>query len=294
MIMKNILVPCDFSKPATDAFRYAVDIAKKSGARIHLLNVIQLPVLHDTMLMPTLYFEAKLLEDLENHARTRFQKMAEKYETKEIKIIGDIKFGPVVREIIDYSDKKKIDLIIAGSHGASGLREAFIGSVAEKIVRHASVPVLIVKQYPEAEVKNIVLASSLEMNQKALVRHVKELQDLLDAKLHVVYINTLTNFQSNSIINKSLGAFAKKYDLKNFTLNIYSHPDEEKGIQQFCEKVQADIIAIGTHSRRGISHLINGSLAEDVVNHSPNLVWVSTMRKPTAQSRKQKVKTADS
>ena len=130
--MKNILVPCDFSKPAKDAFRYALDVAKKSGARIHLLNVIQLPVLHDTMLMPTLYFEAQLLKDLEAEARKHFQKMIEKYEAKTTKIVSDVKFGPVVREIIDYCNEKKTDLIIAGSHGASGFREAFIGSVAEK------------------------------------------------------------------------------------------------------------------------------------------------------------------
>ena len=62
--MKKILVPCDFSKPAVNAFRYACDIAAKAKATVYVINVIELPVLHDTVLMPVLSFEAALMEEL--------------------------------------------------------------------------------------------------------------------------------------------------------------------------------------------------------------------------------------
>jgi nucleotide-binding universal stress UspA family protein len=62
--MKKILVPCDFSKPAINAYRFALDVAQQSKGTVHLLNVIELPILHDSVLMPVLNFEAQLLEEL--------------------------------------------------------------------------------------------------------------------------------------------------------------------------------------------------------------------------------------
>ena len=70
--MKKILVPCDFSKPAINAFRFAVGIAAQSKGTVYLLNIVELPVLHDTVMMPVLSFEAELLKDLKERGRTRF------------------------------------------------------------------------------------------------------------------------------------------------------------------------------------------------------------------------------
>ena len=62
--MKKILVPCDFSKPAINAFKFALDIAERSVGTITLVHVIELPVMHDTGLMPVLSFEEQLLKEL--------------------------------------------------------------------------------------------------------------------------------------------------------------------------------------------------------------------------------------
>ena len=61
--------------------------------------------------------------------------------------------------------------------------------------------------------------------------------------------------------------FVKKFKLSNYTINIYNSRNIEKGITDFSDEVNADLIAIETHGRIGIAHLINGSLAEDVANH---------------------------
>ena len=76
--MKKILVPCDFSKPAINAFRFALDIAAQSKGTVCLLNIIELPVLHDTALMPVLNFEADLLEELKGKAEKSFSKLIAK------------------------------------------------------------------------------------------------------------------------------------------------------------------------------------------------------------------------
>jgi nucleotide-binding universal stress UspA family protein len=166
-----------------------------------------------------------------------------------------------------------------GSHGASGLKEILIGSNAEKIVRRSPVPVLVVKNYFAGKVTNIVFPNTLETErQEELVMKVKALQALFNAKLHIVYINTPLNFTSDKVTLARLQAFAHRFMIKDYTINVYNHGDEQEGINLFARKVNAELIAMGTHGRKGIAHLVNGSLAEDVTNHADSLVWTYTMK----------------
>ena len=282
--MKKILVPCDFSKPALNAFRSALDIAAQSNGSVYLLNIIELPVLHDTTLMPVLNFEEELLQELKEKAEKSFSKLITKYATEGVKVTGEVVFGSVSSQIIEFANAKKIDLVVMGSHGASGIREFFIGSNAEKIVRNSPVPVLVVKDYSKRSIRTIVFPNSLETDhQEALTMKVKELQAFFKAHLYLVWINTPVNFTSDNETIKRLESFAQRYMLKDYSLHVFNHRDEEAGIFEFTNKVKGDIIAMATHGRRGISHLLNGSLAEDVVNHTRGLVWTYSLKNETVE-----------
>lgn len=276
--MKKILVPCDFSKPAVNAFRLALDIARQSHGVVHLLNVVELPVMHDTVLMPVLNFEQQLLTELRDKAEKQINKLADKYNTENIKTVRKVEFGATFRTILEYADAESVDLIVMGSHGTSGLREVFIGSNAEKIVRMANVPVLVTKNNTAAKVKDIVFPNTLDTDsQENLVMKVKALQHFFQARLHVLWINTPLNFTSDSITLERLDAFARRFMLRDYELHVYNHHDEEEGILQFTRMIKGNLVAMATHGRRGISHLLNGSLAEDVVNHADVLMWTYKM-----------------
>lgn len=277
--MKKILVPCDFSKPAIDAYRFALDVAAQSKGTIHLLNVIELPIMHDTVLMPVLNFEEQLLKDLRENAVTRFGKITDKYQSAGVKVVVKTVFGSVSRMIQDYITEETIDLVVMGSHGASGAREFFIGSNAERVVRNSPAPVLIIKDYYKGPIKNIVFPNTLETeNQEDLVMKVKALQHFFKAHLHLVWINTPLTFTSDTRTNERLQAFAKRFMLKDYTISIFNHTDEERGILEFSDSIKGDLIAMGTHGRKGIARLVNGSLAEDVVNHTKGLVWTYSLQ----------------
>src|SRR5690606_29019172 len=145
--MKNILVPCDFSKPAVNAFRTAVDLARKSKGSILLLHVIELPTIQDPIVMPAVAFEGDFRKEMTDATNTRFEKLIARYNTGGMKITTQVAFNSAMNAIQDVTRKKKIDLVVMGTHGATGLREYLIGSNAEKIVRHSPVPVLAVKNY---------------------------------------------------------------------------------------------------------------------------------------------------
>jgi nucleotide-binding universal stress UspA family protein len=282
--MKKILVPCDFSKPAINAYRFALDVAAQARGIVHLLHVIELPVVHDNLLMPVLNFEQELLKDLQEGAEVRFKDITDKYKAEGATVIVKTQFGPVSRMLHDYIAKESIDLVVMGSHGATGARELFIGSNAERMVRTSPVPVLIMKDYYKGPVKNIVFPNTLEIeDQEDLVTRVKALQNFFKAHLHLVWINTPLNFTSDSLTMEKLQAFGKRFLLKDYSTHVFSYTDEEGGIIEFSKRVKGDLIAIGTHGRRGVSHLIHGSLAEDVVNHNRGLVWTYAFKKQAVE-----------
>lgn len=277
--MKKILVPCDFSTPAINAYRFALDIARQSKGAVHLLNVIELPIMHDTVLMPVLNFEEQLLKELRVKAEDQFNKLHDKYKAEGVKVVFAVQFGVVSRMIHDYIENEAIDLVVMGSHGASGAREFFIGSNAEKIVRHSKAPVLVMKSYFKGPVKNIVFPNTFDTEaQEDLVMKVKALQHFFKAHLHLVWINTPLNFTSDTVTHQRLEAFAKRFMLKDYSTSVFNHRDEEKGILEFTNFVKGDLIAMGTHARKGIAHLVSGSLAEDIVNHNKGLVWTYALK----------------
>ncbi len=277
--MKKILVPCDFSEPAINAFQFAIDIAVQSKGSVYLLNVIDIPVLHDTFIMPALNIEAELLKELKEKAEKAFDKIITKYNAERVTVVGDVVLGRPSNEIVEYVRKQNIDLVVMGSHGASGVREFLVGSNAERVVRNSSVPVLVIKEYSRGTIRNIVFPNTLETdNQEALTMKVKAIQNFFKAHLHVVWINTPMDFSSDTETFNRLEAFAKRFMLKDYTIHVHNHRDEESGILEFTKMVKGDIIAMATHGRKGISHLLNGSLAEHVVNHTRSPVWTYSLK----------------
>lgn len=283
--MKEILVPCDFSLPALNAFRLAIDFARGSNGTIHVLNIVELPVFQDPMMLPTLNFEEQFINDLKKNAELQFEKLKKEYASDAVKFVTKIELGSVYPEILNYISQNPIDQVVMGSHGASGFNELFIGSNAQKIVRKSPVPVLVTKGYFKGLVKSIVFPNSLHTEgQNDLVSKVKILQDFFDAHIHIVWINTPANFTADDITHQRLDSFAREFSFKNYSTHVFNHPQDEEGILRFAEFIQGDIIAMGTHSRKGFAHIVNGSLAEDVVNHTNKLVWTYTMRNEAADN----------
>lgn len=223
-------------------------------------------------------FEQQFMADMRDKATAEFEMLRMKYPSPDVNVLFRVAFGPISGSIVRYATEQPIDVVVMGSHGATGMRALFIGSNAEKVVRQSPVPVLIAKTYPEKPIRSIVFPNTLETDgQEELVKKVKALQHFFDATLHIVYVNTALNFTPDSENYARLEAFAARYMLRNFTLNVYNERDEEEGIIGFSRRIQGDMIAMGTHGRRGFSRLVNGSVAEDVVNHTDMLVWTAAL-----------------
>ncbi|HCR54374.1 MAG TPA: universal stress protein [Cytophagales bacterium] len=275
--MRKILVPCDFSDSAVQAFKFAVEIANQSKGEVMLLNVVELPVIHENVMMPTFSFEDTFLKEMKERADKDFAKMKSKWAKEGPKVSTYVQFGAATPTISRFVEDNKVDLVIMGTKGASGLKEFFVGSNTEKVVRWSPVPVIAIKKSVKASsIQNIVFPSTLHNNEEALTMKVKELQNFFKAKLHILYVNTPANFRTDVITRQQMKDFAKRFMLKDYTLNVYNDLSEELGVNNFIKEVKGDMVAMSTHGRKGLNHLMSGSIAEDVVNHIECPIW--TMR----------------
>ncbi len=271
--MKKILVPCDFSNTAVQAFRFACQAATISKGEVFLLNVIELPSLHSSMLVPVQAYETAFLKEVKAKAHRNFEKLKEKWAAK-VKIHLFVEHGSVADGVKRFVDKKKIDLIVMGTHGSSGLKEYTVGSNAEKIVRSSKVPVIAIKKWVNiSSLNNIIVPTDLNEVKKEFVTSIQNLQRFLKARIHLLYVNVPSNFTPDHVSEKRLIEFARNYQLKNCSIHIYNDIDEESGIMHFSAKFKNKIIAMATHGRKGLNHLMRGSVAEDVVNHIDCPIW---------------------
>jgi nucleotide-binding universal stress UspA family protein len=287
--MQRILVPCDFSEPAKGAFRLAIEMAHKFSAEVHVLNVIELPIMHDDVLTPMPSFDERLLQELSERSEERFAELKSEVAMEHLFIETKIEFGPIVPTILDYISDNKVTLIVMGTKGVTGLAEVFIGSTAEKVVRHAPCPVIAVKRGVSIDdLRHIVFPNSLEEGQEDLILHVKALQHALEATLHLVWIETSTKASDHAEIKQRMDAFAKRFMLKDYTLNVFKSNSKETGIIKFTQWINATMIAMGTHARKGLSHLFKGSITEGIVNHVEYPIWTYAIKADSSQ------RTADS
>ena len=182
--------------------------------------------------------------------------------------------GSIILSIREYIKAKKVDLVVMGTKGATGLKEFFIGSNTEKIVRSSKAPVFVVQKAPKlSSLKDIILPVTLDSDHKIMLKKVRELQLFFKAKLHLLFVNHPNWFQPDRDTIVALEKIAKINNLKNYTLNIRSDYNEANGIGHFAEEKQSGLIAIATHGRKGIAHLLSGSVAEEVVNHFDFPIW---------------------
>ncbi|MDB4584384.1 universal stress protein [Draconibacterium sp.] len=263
--MTTILVPTDFSNYALFALKVAANITRKIKAEIELVHVCNLLSVGAQQYH---YYYAKYNKEIIQNANEKLNELIGKDFLKDVAIKKHIISDMLMWEAVTDERFKNVDLIVMGSHGTGGFSNLFLGSNTEKIVRLADPPVLTIKNdIKDFTIKKMVFASNfLEENYKAFEK-VKLFADLYNAHVDLLKVITPKNFESTPISQKLIEDFIKKFNLKNYSINIYNAHNIEKGIIDFSDVQDADLIAMETHGRTGFAHLINGSLAEDVLNH---------------------------
>lgn len=265
MSIKRILVPTDFSEQAENALKIAVQLAKKHKSEIFLLHSVEMPLHLATKShqeMPESLFYIKVTEQ-------RFAELKENPFLSKVELNEVIGKGEIYEDVKKVCENNNIDLIIMGSAGASGFKEMFVGSNTEKVVRTSKIPVLVIKHFKEDfAINDFVFATDFTQEGLGAFDQAQKFARKMGAKLHLLYVNTPVDFRTSHQTMKIMKNFIKGMGVENYSLNIYNDVSVEKGVLNFTKHINAQLIGMGTHGRKGISHFFNGSISEDMVNHA--------------------------
>ena len=269
--MQKILVPTDFSKNALKAVTYASEIAKKSGATLHLLHVIE-PSLN----MATMQSDSsgkKVIAEKTQKLNLSLKSIEEIYP--EVKVVPSLAGGSVISSILKYVEEEKPDLVIMGTNGASGLKKILIGSVTAGVIGKTKIPVLTVPvSYEIEEPDAIVFATNQFEKNKELLDKIVSISKLFSAPVHVVvfkeiHANEDADFIYNEEqLNRYIQFLKDLFPGIKFNGEILEGNDFEITIDKYCNQKEADIIAMITYPKSFFEKVFLKSVTKKMAFHS--------------------------
>lgn len=267
--MKNILVPTDFSENCNKAAELGIKLAKLYNSEIHFFHLMKTPV---DWVKLDLQKEMQYPETVKQigSAKAALRELDKKAEREGLKSRTFLEFDGGQANILKHSGHFHHDFIVTGSSGTQGGVRELLGSNVEKIVRRADVPVIVVKhQEVSFPFKDIVFVSDFSEDVSEAFKHVISIAEKCGAHIHLLRVNTETDFNSIDQGLNPIKEFLKKLpDLDKFSMNVYNEPDVETGINNFLKYKDADLIAMCTNGRTGFLSLFSKSIAEGVTNRS--------------------------
>jgi nucleotide-binding universal stress UspA family protein len=314
---KRILVPLDFSLHSTQALQYARSFARQFNARLIFIHVVEaFPIDYLLGLRSARAANRWLLVQ----SRGRLRQLATQFAGPDRSVPESVvTFGKPYQEITRIAKERQTDLIILATHGYTGLKHIQLGSTAERVVRHAPCPVLVVrtqtpskgahpiaaKTKPAAfrfRVQNILVPTDFSPRAEQALEYALPIARRFHARIALLHVIHAYYFVANSDYSsfdfpelmhklrqageKQLGdmvrSIPKKYSVK--TILETGHPGNF--IVDTADRLGIDLVVIATHGRTGFKRALLGSTAEFVVRQAHCPVLAIPERKLEQPGRK--------
>jgi nucleotide-binding universal stress UspA family protein len=285
----KILFPTDFSPPSDAALTPTCHWARRMGAELHLVHVID-------ALRPEMYAAGAALPDSTALDTSLAQTARHELETRR-RLAADrgaavtaalLEASSPAPGILDYAESHDIDLVATSTHGRRGLRRLLLGSVAEEVVQRSSSPVLTLRgenSVFDAVPHRILAAVDLSPHSEAAIAHAKEIAALFHAELQLLHVlsrpqlrsydpTAIPSFQLDvpRLVKEAEKELATAYERCGGPSGPVSiHVGEGLAVEEilrFARANQSDLVILASHGLTGLSHLLLGSVAERVVRLS--------------------------
>ncbi len=286
--VNTVLAATDFSKNAGVALDWACEIAKAHDARLVLFHAFMPPVL-PTAAPEFVPLPADVYEAQQEHVKELIEEQAAARRASGVKIEPRIQMGHAAPTIVAGAEQEEADLVVLGTRGLTGIERLFLGSVAAKVIREAPCPVLAVPM-DEVEahrpVRSLLIPTDFSDDAQLAIQAALRMVGPLAAEvkltlLHVWRIPPVAGpWPANTLelLTKETAAAARRRidevaaPLRNAGLEVEtkeSEGDPAEVIDREAARVNADLIAMGSHGRSGLSRLFLGSVSERTLTAAP-------------------------
>ncbi len=282
--MKVVLAATDFSDSAAAGVRWAGEIARARGARLHLVHGLMLPnLMADYIPSPP-----DLTEEIQAAAVARLDESANEVRDSGLDVSTALKLGIPSQSILEEAEETAADLVVIGTRGLSGIEHLLLGSTAERVVQRATCPVLSVHPGDAdraLKIETVLVPTDFSRDARRATEAAKALlggtggaRIVLLNVYHLPFEYTAygtvpTSFDYFKDVEgaalEHLDETAKELAADGLTVEtraVEGYPPE--AIVETAKEVEADLIAMGTHGRSGLAHLFLGSTAERVVQQA--------------------------
>jgi nucleotide-binding universal stress UspA family protein len=293
MRLKRILVTTDFSDASRQALPLAIEFARQFGATLALVHVIPAALVGELSHIGIVFEQKRLAAE----ARARLERFRETELPANLRVEPALLEGGPAHQIVTFAKETEADLILIATHGLTGLKHFWLGSTAERVVRHAPCPVLIVREQPVlvrfpgdvlCRFQRILVPTDFSEASRPALRYAAALAQPCGGEvtcIHVIEPPPYPEFGYAHVPTKeaALRREANKrldvccHDLTQAGIKARSVLRNGSAFHEIAEQVRehgADLIIMGTHSRGPVAHALLGSTAERVVHHAPCPVLV--------------------
>lgn len=265
-MINKILFPTDFSPVAQNALNYALKVAEKSGASLHILHVRQMPMIDATYPADTYQLFASEIEEVENENRKKLEQSLAGKTTASYEFFSIMGF--VADEVVAHAEEHGIDLVIMGTTGASGIAEVLVGSNAASVIGKAVVPVLVIPPaHGYKEINHILYSTDFNEPEFPAVSRMMFFAELYDAKISVLHVKT----EYDKYFNSENNFFVRnKEQFSKNEINIINveEGDVSDTIDRYVDQLNIDLLVMAKHNRSFFDRLFHRSLSKKMAYHS--------------------------
>ncbi len=274
--MKKILFPTDFSDTANNALVYALNLAENQNAEIYLLHVYSAPIVnsgYSPELVFTVYESIELgtFENFKDQIPA-IRDIADQHNLGHIPMKFILKEGFIISNIQDVVEQEKIDFVVMGTNGTSGIDKVLFGSNTMNVISKLNIPVLCVPIDANFDgIKSICFTTNFEEKDKDALYHMLEIADRYGAIVHCLNINNNVEIDNTAELTKWKEAFAN--EPVQFHI-IYNEKEAEKAVLDFIDENKIDIVASVARQRGFFEKLFGSSFTKKLTYHSNIPVYV--------------------
>ncbi len=261
--MKTILVPTDFSENAENALNYAVNIAKRTQAKIILLHSFHID--YNSGYVPPNLIEKEIAEAEKKsnaHLKTLYNK-ASQSSKHPIECISTQNL--LVDEILTLIEEKNVDLIIIGTQGANGkLGRQIFGTNSSKVIEKANCPVITI---PEgnlySDIKTIVYATEYIDSDIVCLQSLADIAKLFEAKIQVLHVSLYDDADAKKLMEEFKLKVSKNVAYNNIAYKLLIGHNIEQRIEAYLEEEEkVDLLVMSAHHRNLTDKLFGKSITK--------------------------------